>query len=233
MSSYTRPRLRAVLLDFYGTIVHEDDDPIAEICAQIAQAAAQSVTVPEVGHYWGRAFARLCAGSFGAAFQSQKQLERLSLDQVLGHFDADLDGETLSQGLYRYWSHPDIFPESKHVLKCCDLPLCVVSNIDNAELQSALRHHSLHFDLVITSEDCRAYKPRPEMFERVLSLLGASPDQVLHVGDSPGSDVRGAKAMGIPVLWVNRKGRPVPEGDLEPDYVASDLTGLLDVVERV
>ncbi|MBN1580971.1 MAG: HAD family hydrolase [Anaerolineae bacterium] len=231
MPQIARPR--AVLLDFYGTIVQEDDVPIAEICAKIAQAARRTTTVSEVGRYWGRAFAQLCADSFGPAFQSQKRIEQLSLAQVLDHFGINLDGEALSQVLYRYWAGPTIFPESKRVLDQCDVPLCLVSNIDYAELQSALRHNGLHFDRVVTSEGCRAYKPRPEMFERALALLGVPPDQVIHVGDSLGSDVRGAKAMGIPVLWINRKGRPVPGGELEPDYVAADLTGLLDVLERV
>jgi 2-haloacid dehalogenase/putative hydrolase of the HAD superfamily len=219
-------------MDFYGTIVEEDDIHIAKICTQVALASGRAVTAATVGQIWGRAFAELSASSFGAAFQPQKEVVRLSLDQVLGQLGVDLDSEALSQVLYRYWAYPALFPESKRVLECSGLPVCLVSNIDNAELQSALRHNDLHFDLVVTSEDCRAYKPRPEMFERALALLGLPPDQVLFVGDSLGSDVRGAKRMGIPVLWLNRKARRAPGGDLAPDYVASGLSGLLDVLER-
>jgi 2-haloacid dehalogenase len=95
-----------------------------------------------------------------------------------------------------------------------------------------LPNHDLHFDRIVTSQDCRAYKPRPEMFERALTWLGLLPGQVLHAGDSLGSDVRGARAMGIPVLWINRKGRQDPGGECALDYVATDLTGLLDVLEQ-
>jgi FMN phosphatase YigB (HAD superfamily) len=42
--------------------------------------------------------------------------------------------------------------------------------------------------------------------------------------------VAGAKALGIPVLWLNRGGRALPEGHVAPDYVAPDLTGLLEVL---
>jgi 2-haloacid dehalogenase/putative hydrolase of the HAD superfamily len=110
------------------------------------------------------------------------------------------------------------------------LPICLVSNIDNAELDSALRYNKLHFDLIVTSEDCRAYKPRREMFEKALLLLGLSREEVLHVGDSLGSDVRGAKAWGIPVLWLNRKNRPIPTGASAPDYITADLEGLLNIL---
>jgi FMN phosphatase YigB (HAD superfamily) len=82
----------------------------------------------------------------------------------------------------------------------------------------------------VTSQDCRAYKPRADMFEKALALLGLPADQVLHVGDSYGSDVRGARSVGIPVLWVNRKKRPLPLGHEAPDCVSEDLTGLLSIV---
>jgi len=55
---------------------------------------------------------------------------------------------------------------------------------DNADLASALKHVRMSFDHVVTSEDCRAYKPRPEPFQRALRLLGLEAHEVLHVGDS-------------------------------------------------
>ena len=221
---------RALLLDFYGTIVEEDTIPIRRICERIAETSPSGVEPAEVGSYWGRVFSQMCFQSWGKAFQLQKELERLSLEQVLEHFESNLDGDALSETLYEYWSHPTLFPESRPVLAQCRVPICLVSNIDNAELKSALEHNDLHFDWIVTSEDCRAYKPRGEMFHQALSLLGLSPREVLHVGDSLGSDVRGAKSAGIPVLWVNRQNRETPGGAEAPDYVSADLRGLLPVL---
>jgi 2-haloalkanoic acid dehalogenase type II len=221
---------RALLLDFYGTIVKEDTVPIRKICERIAEASSSAVKPAEVGSYWGRVFSQMCFQSYGKAFQLQKELERLSLKHVLQHFESDLDGEALSETLYEYWSHPTLFPESTQVLAQCKIPICLVSNIDNAELKSALKHNGLYFDQVVTSEDCRAYKPRGEMFHEALSLLGLSAGEVLHVGDSLGSDVRGARSQGIPVLWVNRRNRQAPCGEEAPDYVSADLWGLMKVL---
>ena len=222
---------RALLLDFYGTVVEEDDVLIGQICNSIAEASPLAVTSAEIGSYWGRVFGQLCAESFGSAFRPQKKVERLSLQRVLKHFECDLDPDALSQVLYEYWSRPVIYPESKGVLAQCKMPICLVSNIDNAEIYSALRFHDLRFDLVVTSEESRAYKPRREMFEKALSLLGLSGNQVLHVGDSLSSDVRGAKALDIPVLWVNRRGKRTPGGKDTPDYTSTDLRGILSVLE--
>ena len=207
---------RALLLDFYGTVVEEDAVPIGRICDKISEACLLAITAVDVGSYWSRIFAQLCSQSFGTTFRSQRELERLSLQRVLQHYKADLDGDALSHILYEYWAQPTIFPESREVLAQCRIPICLVSNIDNADLQSALRHNDLSFDWVVTSEDCRAYKPRAEVFEKALSLLDLSAGEVLHVGDSLSSDVRGAKSQGIPALWINRKKRQAPCGDEAP-----------------
>ena len=103
----------ALLPDFYGTVVEEDDVPIGQMCDRIAEASPLAVTSAEIGPYWGRVFGRMCAERFGSTFRSQKELERLSLQCVLRHFECDLDPDALSQVLHKYWSCPVLFPESK------------------------------------------------------------------------------------------------------------------------
>lgn len=220
---------RAILLDFYGTVVEEDGAPIARVCDEIVRTSSKATTSKEVSSYWGHVFNGMCLRSCGSTFRLERELEQASLQEVLLHFDADLDSGKLSQILYDYWTCPTIFPESRDVIAKCSIPMCLLSNIDNADLALALKHNKLSFDLIVTSEDCRAYKPRPGPFEKALSLLRLSNEEVLHVGDSLGSDVRGAKALGIPVLWVNRRGRALPAGYERPDYISKDLTGVLDV----
>jgi 2-haloacid dehalogenase/putative hydrolase of the HAD superfamily len=43
---------QAILLDFYGTVVEEDDAYIQKICQEIAEAASSTVTAAEVGSYY-------------------------------------------------------------------------------------------------------------------------------------------------------------------------------------
>jgi 2-haloacid dehalogenase/putative hydrolase of the HAD superfamily len=68
------------------------------------------------------------------------------------------------------------------------------------------------------------------MFEKALSLLQLSNNEVLHVGDSLSSDVQGAKNMSIPVLWINRKKRDISSRPEKPDYISTDLTEILDII---
>lgn len=65
---------------------------------------------------------------------------------------------------------------------------------------------------MFTSEDAKSYKPREELFELALKETGLKPNEVVHIGDSLGSDVQGANVVGINAIWVNRNLRKVPEG---------------------
>jgi 2-haloacid dehalogenase/putative hydrolase of the HAD superfamily len=149
----------------------------------------------------------------------------------LHHFKIPLDAFELSLHLTDYRAHPTLFPESRDVLARCEIPVYLVTNIDNTEIQSAVQYCGLNFTGTITSEDCRAYKPRREVFTRALEVCGLQSDEVLHVGDSWHTDIQGAKSMGISVLWIDRRKRPLPDSSIKPDYTAGDLNGLLDVLK--
>lgn len=200
---------QAILLDFYGTVVEEDDPVIASVRRTIyASATANDPADPNaVGAYWWAVFSDLCATSAGPTFATQRELERRSLQATIEYFGSDVDTDSLSNQLFAYWRQPPIFPDAEAFLHQIARPVCIVSNIDRPDIEAAIDHHDLTVELLVTSEDARAYKPRPEPFRLALDLLGLAPDQVLHVGDSLTADVRGATALGIPVAWVNRKGK--------------------------
>ena len=48
--------LRGLLLDFYGTVVEDDDDAVDAIAAQVAAGAAQPVGAGDVARAWMRAY---------------------------------------------------------------------------------------------------------------------------------------------------------------------------------
>ena len=228
------PEPKAILLDFYGTVVEEDEAPVSLACSEIVKSSSRALKLEELTSFWWNTFGDLCANSYGDTFQYEKELGQESLRRAIRHFKVDTDSERITQLLSRYWDEywgkPSIFPESRGVIvriKDRGTPICLVSNIDNAVLDSALKYNGLSFDMIVTSEDCRSYKPRYEMFQKALSLLSLSNDEVLHVGDSLRADVRGAKCMKIPVLWINRKNGLIPQQSEQPDFIATDLTGII------
>jgi 2-haloacid dehalogenase/putative hydrolase of the HAD superfamily len=220
-------RFKALLLDFYGTIVEEADNYVAEICSRIARRARRKAAPSDIEKEWFTIVPEMCYRAYKATFQLQNDIAVKSLQVVLEDHACDLDGEELMELIRAYWREPEIYPESKPVLAQCNLQICIVSNTDDAYLHRAMEKHRLSFSHIVTSESCKAYKPRVEVFYEALSLLGISNEEALVVGDSYTNDVLGAKAVSIPVLWINRKNRMFVQKDEGPDYVSSDLRGLL------
>ncbi len=213
----------ALLVDFYGTLVAEDGEQIAEITARIARASREPTTPAQVSSRWSALFARGCAESHGARFRSQREIELESLAALLAELRAPLDPVGLSQPLFAYWARPKPLPGAAEFLRAARRPLCIVSNIDTADLDEALANLDWSFEWIVTSEQCRAYKPRPEMFVAALDRLGCAAERALHVGDSIGSDLAGAAAAGIAAAWVNPAGRALPAGLTPPRHVISHL----------
>lgn len=117
------------------------------------------------------------------------------------------------------------YPESERVLtelKTSGYGLYVVSNWD-VQLESVLGDLGWtdYFDGIIASAVVGSEKPEPGIFEEALNMCGASHDRVVHVGNDPVSDVKGATNFGLDAVFVNRSGEEAPEAvatmpDLSP-----------------
>lgn len=224
--------VRGLLLDFYGTIVHEDDDIVADICEEVAGHAPPAMTAKAVGRIWSEIFFTQCRIAHGDGFVPQRVLSERALQETVNRAGAKIDPAPLSSRQVAQWMKPEMFPEARDFIdsvRTRGVPVCVISNIDRADIEHAIAHHAIHVDHLITSDDVRAYKPNPELFEAALETLGLSPHQVLHVGDSRTSDVAGAHAMGIPVAWVNRANKPAPPGD-SATWEVQDLEGVMPLL---
>ncbi|MDT0276809.1 HAD family hydrolase [Blastococcus goldschmidtiae] len=219
-----RRKYRALLLDVYGTLVHEDDDILRPICEQVAELGG--VEAGAVAHEWWRLFREATVAAYGDAFRLQRDLSQDTLAETMRLFGVHGDAVALCREQVNFWRFPPIFEDTPPFLEEVRVPVCIVSNIDRHDLESAMAHHGMVVQAVVTSEDARAYKPRPEPFARALSALGLRPEDVLHVGDSPSADVGGAGALGIDTAWINRSGRRPPEG-CRPTITVSSLRELL------
>ncbi len=219
----------AVLLDFYGTVVHEDDVVIDQIRRTISQTASVQATPNASGSCWWSPISDAFRHSHGDDFQTERRLALAALAQTGNNFAAHCDPAELTGLLFAHWERPPIFEDAIRFLAGLDLPVVVVSNIDRVDIETAIGHHDLTFDHVITSEGVRSYKPRPELFVAGLEAARSPPDRVLHVGDSLTSDVAGVRRLGIPVAWINRAGKP-PLETSRPTYEMATLEGFLTSV---
>ena len=203
--------IKAFFVDFYGTVVHEDGEVIKKI-TQIISDTGKSEDKGEIGYFWWSDFQRMFLESYGDHFETQRELEKRSLEHTLEKFGSSADADMLSNMMFDHWIKPPIFEESKTFFEKSPIPIYIVSNIDASDINKAIEYHGLRPSGVFTSEDARSYKPRCELFELALRETGLKSEEVIHIGDSISSDVKGAASVNIRALWLNRFGKDIPEG---------------------
>ncbi len=203
--------IKAVFVDFYGTLVHEDGAVIKKVSQEIYDTGIVE-DKSQIGAYWWKEFQTAFLNSYGDNFQTQRKLEYDSLKKTIKYFKSSADAGKLSNMMFEHWIAPPIFEETKEFFERVKLPIYVVSNIDRDDILKALNYHGLKPAGVFTSEDAKSYKPRKELFELALMATGLSGKEVVHIGDSLSSDIKGSANAGIEGIWINRSGREVPDG---------------------
>jgi 2-haloacid dehalogenase/putative hydrolase of the HAD superfamily len=215
---------RGVLLDLYGTLVLDDEDLLPPICARVAEHAAVNPAAVE-REWFGRLYQEADL-AHGEDFRTLADLNLSSLEAAAEHFGQGVNARALCREQMAFWRHPPLFADSLPFLREVGLPVCLVSDADRDDVSAVVARHGLAVQAIVTSQDARAYKPRPEPFRLALARLGLEASDVLHVGDSPASDVAGAQALGIDTALVVR-GRHRQLSGTAPTYVVPSLTALL------
>ena len=91
----------------------------------------------------------------------------------------------------------------------------ILSNIDDKLLGATRRHFRVDFDLVVTAQQVRSYKPDPAHFKECARRIGGKSGWV-HIGSGYETDVEPCLKMKVPVIWVNRHGQELESGQKKP-----------------
>jgi 2-haloacid dehalogenase len=86
----------------------------------------------------------------------------------------------------------------------------------------------VEFDVVVTAQQVRSYKPTLRNFEAARARMGVGRDGWLHVAESLYHDIGPANRLGIKSVWVDRpaRGGGTRVTDAVPDIVVPDLAAL-------
>jgi 2-haloacid dehalogenase/putative hydrolase of the HAD superfamily len=98
----------------------------------------------------------------------------------------------------------------------------LISNIDDKLLGQTRRHIPLDFDLVVTAQQVRSYKPDPAHFIECERRIGGKKGWV-HIAASYYHDVEPCLKRKIPVIWVNRGAEELEQGQKKPDAEVKNL----------
>jgi 2-haloacid dehalogenase len=120
-------------------------------------------------------------------------------------------GIPLSEGdarrLPQQWGTLPIFDDAESMLaglRADGHRLAVLTNCDDDLFEQTRRGFRAAFDLVVTAERVRDYKPSPSHFRYFSRVSGARPREWVHVANSWFHDITPARSLGIPHVWLDR-----------------------------
>jgi putative hydrolase of the HAD superfamily len=195
---------RAVLLDALGTLVELEPpwenfgDNLKGVRPPLGKSAIRAAFVKEMAFYREHAHEARDAESLGELRARCAAL----LSRELGE---DVSVEAMMNAI-RFRAFADAAPALTE-LHGRGVRLVCVSNWDFALPEVLDRVGLLDLlDAVVTSASVGVRKPDPRVFRAALAAAGCTADEALHVGDSAGEDVAGARLAGIRALLIDRSG---------------------------
>ena len=126
----------------------------------------------------------------------------------------------LPDSVQRWPSFKETNPVLQKVAKKYKIGL--VSNIDDKLLGQTRRHIPLEFDLVVTAQQVRSYKPDLAHFVECERRIGSKRGWV-HIASSYYYDVEPCLKRKIPVIWVNRAKEQLEGNQKKPDAELPNL----------
>ncbi len=101
--------------------------------------------------------------------------------------------------------------------------LGLLSNVDDKLLGQTRRHIPTDFDLVVTAQQVRSYKPDPAHFTECARRMGGKRGWV-HVAASHYHDVAPCIKARVPVIWVNRNKETLDSSQRKPTAEVPNLS---------
>ncbi|KOX17764.1 HAD family hydrolase [Nocardiopsis sp. NRRL B-16309] len=141
--------------------------------------------------------------------------------------EAGVDDEDAVRTLAGAGRRLDPWPDSVAALAriASRFPVVGLSNAARSALTRINAHAGLRWHQVLSAEEVRGYKPRPDVYRLAVEDAGRAPDRLLMVA-THAWDLRGAQAAGLRTAYVERPVGDPPRASDSFDMTASSLDHL-------
>jgi len=191
--------IAAVVFDAYGTLF--DIQSVASVTEEAFPGYGEIITqiwrIKQLEYTWLRSLAH--------RYQDFSVVTRDSLAYALRVLGLEYDAATFERIMEKYL-HLDTYPDASSTLAAMrDRKLAILSNGSTDMLNTLVSNTGLDrvLDATISVDANRIFKPAPEAYALIETVLGVSPAEVLFVSSNPW-DACGAKAFGLKVAWIER-----------------------------
>ena len=225
----TKPKV--IAFDIFGTVV----DWHGSIANEVKKLNLQ-VDANEFATAWRKgyqpAMARVRSGEL--PWTKIDDLHRIILNQILHDFGLKTLNESDKNHLNRVWHRLNPWPDSVQGLTQLKSKFTIVtlSNGNLSLLANMAKHGSLPWDLILSAEVFKHYKPDPETYLGVAEIFDLSPHEVM-LAAAHKDDLLAAHRCGLQTAFIERPlefGHGQVRQDLNPEsftnYHAKDILDL-------
>jgi 2-haloacid dehalogenase len=229
------PGIRALAFDVFGTVV-DWRGGVIRAGEQLARERNLDVDWPAFADAWRSRYSPSMdrVRHDDLPWTNLDALHRASLEELLEEFGVGGLSEGEKDHLNKAWHRLDPWSDSvEGLLRLKErFIIAPLSNGNVALLTNMAKRTGLPWDLVLSAELVRRYKPDPETYLMVPSLLDLRPEEVAMVAAHP-DDLRAAAGNGLKTVYVPRPLEWGPGGEAEPsdpifDVVARDFLELAE-----
>ena len=229
------PGIKALAFDVFGTVV-DWRGGVIRAGEEMARDRNPDVDWPDFADAWRKKYVpsmdRVRGGDL--PWTNLDALHRASLDELLEEFGVGGLSEGKKDHLNKAWHRLDPWSDSvEGLLRLKErFIIATLSNGNVALLTNMAKRAGLPWDLVLSAEIVRRYKPDPETYLMVPDFLDLRPEAVAMVAAHPDA-LRAAAGNGLRTVYVPRPLEWGPGGEAEPsdpifDVVARDFLELAE-----
>src|SRR5690349_23588823 len=207
-----------VTFDVYGTLI-DSDTGIYEAFSKEAEKDGYTIARDELIALFKETQKEIKGGSY----ELYAEVLRRTAVQIAKQLGWPLEPSRsgfLPDSVQRWKPFKETNPVLQKVAKQYKVGL--ISNIDDKLLGQTRRHIPLDFDLVVTAQQVRSYKPDPAHFTECERRIGGKKGWV-HIASSYYHDVEPCLKKKVPVIWVNRNKEVLESGQKKPDAEVTSL----------
>lgn len=197
--------IKAIFIDYTGTIIQEKGADIEEVVMRLWKNSTLETPKDTVKYWWSN-LKKLEEKSYGDTFLTEDEIVDHLLDLLAREKGLTDDFSELHKLCQRFWMYAPVFEDVKEFFEKCEVPVYVITNNGACYVQECMERNHLKPAGIVSGEMVRAYKPHKELFQKALEISGCRADEVIHIGDSVTSDVKGAYAAGITPVLIDREG---------------------------
>lgn len=212
-----------VTFDVYGTLIDWDTGVYEAFAREAARDGVEidrSVLLPM--------FHEISREIEGGSYELYAEVLRRTAIEIAKRLDWPLEPSRsgfLPESVQRWMPFRETNVQLQKLAKKYKLGL--LSNIDDKLLGQTRRHIPIDFDLVVTAQQVRSYKPEPPHFTECARRIGGKRGWI-HVASSHYHDVAPCIKQRVPVIWVNRHKETLDSSQKKP---TAEVTTLKDAAK--